>query len=277
MYADDSSFFLQGTKIDNIITGINTETENILTWLEVNRLSLSTKKSKWVLFDCAKNRGQVRHDWQIKIRGEIINQVENIKFLGIILDERLSWKEHVRYISTKLAKSIGILGKAKNYICKKLLRLSLYYSFIYPHLNYVVSVWGNCAQIHLKSVVKMQKKAVCFIDSAPPYTSTEPLFNKYLLLSLEKIYIYNIGTFMYKFRNSLLPRCFDEMFKVNKSIYMYNTRQSSKYHVPVGRCNSVYSSIRYKGVDVYNNIVSNLGTNCSMSTFKRSLKAKLIQ
>ena len=188
MYADDSSFFLQGTNIDNIITGINTETENILTWLEVNRLSLNTKKSKWVLFDCAKNRGQVRHDWQIKIRGEIINQVENIKFLGIILDERLSWKEHVRYISTKLAKSIGILGKAKKYICKKLL-LSLYYSFIYPHLNYVVPVWGNCAQIHLKSVVKMQKKAVRFIDSAPSYTSTEPLFNKYLLLSLEKIYI----------------------------------------------------------------------------------------
>ena len=161
MYADDSSFFLQGTNIDNIITGINTETENILTWLEVNRLSLNTKKSKWVLFDCAKIRGQVRHDWQIKIRGEIINQVENIKFLGIILDERLSWKEHVRYISTNLAKSIGILGKAKKYICKKLL-LSLYYSFIYPHLNYVVSVWGNCAQIHLKSVVKMQKKAVRF-------------------------------------------------------------------------------------------------------------------
>ena len=70
----------------------------------------------------------------------------------------------------------------------------------------------------------MQKKAVRFIDSAPPYTSTKPLFNKYLLLNLEKIYIYNIGTFMYKFRNSLLPRCFDEMFKVNKSIYMYNTR-----------------------------------------------------
>ena len=130
MYADDSSFFLQGTNIDNIITGINTETENILNCLEVNRLSLNTKKSKWVLFDCAKNRGQVRHDWQIKIRGEIINQVENIKFLGIILDERLSWKEHVRYISTKLAKSIGVLGKAKKYICKKLL-LSLYYSFIY--------------------------------------------------------------------------------------------------------------------------------------------------
>ena len=67
----------------------------------------------------------------------------------------------------------------------------------------------------------MQKKAVRFIDSAPPYTSTEQLFNKYLLLSLEKIYIYNIGTFMYKFRNSLLPRCVDEMFKVNKSIYVY--------------------------------------------------------
>ena len=63
MYADDSSFSLQGTNIDNIITGINTETENILTCLEVNRLSLNTKKCKWVLFDCTKNRGQVRHDW----------------------------------------------------------------------------------------------------------------------------------------------------------------------------------------------------------------------
>ena len=99
MYADDSSFFLHGLNLDNIIEISNSETVNILNWLEVNRLSLNVKKSNGV----RRHKGQNRQDYEIKIKDETIIQVEHIKFLGIILDERLSWKEHALYVGTKLA------------------------------------------------------------------------------------------------------------------------------------------------------------------------------
>ena len=65
---------------------------------------------------------------------------------------------------------------------------------------------------------------------------------------------------MYRFRDALLPKCIGYMYKVNTAVYIYrhDTRQSSYYHVPVGRTNAVYSSLRYTGVEVYNNIVSSM-------------------
>ena len=132
MYADDSSFFLLPTQHQfryrcvGMISVINSEVGKILTWLEVNRLSLNSKKSKWTLFKCGNKKLQVQPNLKIKIRGEEIDQVDHIQFLGISLDEKLSWKKHLNYISTKLAKCIGILGKANKYPCKKLL-LTLYY------------------------------------------------------------------------------------------------------------------------------------------------------
>ena len=120
--------------------------------------------------------------------------------------------------------------QGKQYLCKKLL-LTLYYCFIYPHINYAILIWGSCAKLHLRSVIKIQKKAIRLIDLASPYTSTEPIFVKFSLLTVENIY--NIGTFMYRFRNSLLPECFDQMFQVNTDVHKHNAPQSCYYHVPL--------------------------------------------
>ena len=92
MCADDSSFFLHGINLDSMLSAINSEVGKVLTWLEVNRLSLNSKKSKWILFNCSNNKLQVQPNLKIKIRGEEIDPVDHIKFLGIILDEKLSWK-----------------------------------------------------------------------------------------------------------------------------------------------------------------------------------------
>ena len=86
---------------------------------------------------------------------------------------------------------------------------------------------------------KLQKTAVRFIDLVPPYTSTEQIFNKYSLMTVENIYIYNIviGTITYRFRNALLPKCIEYMYKVNTTVHRHDTHQSSYYHVPTSPTN----------------------------------------
>ena len=91
------------------------------------------------------------------ISGEKIEIVKQTKFLGIILDNDLSWKLHISHLSKKLSKSIGILSRARRFLNKATLT-QLYYSFLYPYLNYCNIIWGNANQTLLWPIFRAQKE-----------------------------------------------------------------------------------------------------------------------
>jgi len=76
------------------------------------------------------------------INGIELERVFEIKFLGVVIDNKLSWKLHINYIKTKISKSLAILNKAKDLLNQASLNM-LYCSFILPYMTYCVEVWGN--------------------------------------------------------------------------------------------------------------------------------------
>ena len=100
-----------------------------------------------------------------------IERVHKFNFLGIIFDENLNWKHHLDMISNKLARSVGIINKLKNYLKISILKI-LYSSLFLPHLNYGLLLWGfNCERLS-----KLQKKALRTITKSKYNSHTEPLF-----------------------------------------------------------------------------------------------------
>ena len=83
------------------------------------------------------------YDSSLAINGEVVLQQKNTKFLGVMLDEVLSWAPHISYIKPKISKGIGIINKVKQLVNKETMK-TLYYSFIYPYFNYALEVWGGC-------------------------------------------------------------------------------------------------------------------------------------
>ena len=79
---------------------------------------------------------------QIIIENNVLEQVDNIKFLGVYIDQHLTWKTHVNFFAAKISKSVGLLYKAKCYLPSKSLR-TLYYALIYPYLTYCNSIWAS--------------------------------------------------------------------------------------------------------------------------------------
>ena len=120
----------------------------------------NVKKNQYIIFN-TKPKNKIK-DLNININNEPINRVMSCKFLGIIVDENISWKQHLNYITKKVAKSIGILCKTRKYLTKKSI-LNLYYSFVYPLLLYGNIIWGNCSKIHLDKLFKLQKLAIRLI------------------------------------------------------------------------------------------------------------------
>ena len=138
LFADDSNLFISGNDADLIMKTLNTELKEISLWLKANKLSLNIKKTHFMIFS-SKNKPHT--DMNINIDGEIINETSKTKFLGVIIDNKLSWKDHILYISGKLARGTGVILRARKYLMKETL-ISLYYSFVYPYLIYCNHVWG---------------------------------------------------------------------------------------------------------------------------------------
>jgi len=94
---------------------------------------------------------------QIVINKTPISLVRQVKYLGLIIDSKLTWKEHVENIILKVSRSLYMLNKLKFILNTKTL-LSLYYALIYPYLNYCCMIWGNAAPYHINKLQSKQKR-----------------------------------------------------------------------------------------------------------------------
>ena len=104
-----------------------------------------------------------------------MQRTESIKFFGVLLDENLSWKEHIKYNENKIAENLGLLYKAKHYLNKRSL-LVLCYSFIHIYINYGNIVWGSTSRTNLKKFNSLQKHAIRIIHCKGRFSHTRELF-----------------------------------------------------------------------------------------------------
>ena len=156
LFADDTTVIIEGQNYNNLILTLNTELNKLDVWLQANKLTLNTDKTHYMVFHRARIKSQTG---KISIRNNAIDEVKSTKFLGVIIDDKLKWTEHLQYIKNKISKSIGILIKIRPYLDKVTLR-NLYFTFVYPYLIYCVEVWGNACDTHLEPIIKIQKKCV---------------------------------------------------------------------------------------------------------------------
>ena len=140
MFADDTNGFNQGKSPQEMQHVINEESCNISVWLKVNKLSLNIDKTHFMLF-CGKRR--VDQNITVKIDGKDIQRVKHTKFLGVIIDEQLTWKEHICYISKKVSRAIYIFSKVRSILNKITLR-NLYYTFYISLSDILQPCLGEC-------------------------------------------------------------------------------------------------------------------------------------
>ena len=85
--------------------------------------------------------------------------MESTRFQGIEVDQHLTWKQHINYISSKIAKNIGILARTA-FLLPASIKLNLYYSLVYPYLTYCNMIWASTYESRLSKLVVLQKMAV---------------------------------------------------------------------------------------------------------------------
>ena len=273
LFADDSNAFISGSDINDLILEINNELKQLVIWINIIKLSLNIDKTHYMIFTSSKHLAKTKNN--VVIKNIIISQVTTTKFLGVILDDKLTWKPHIASVKGKLSKCIGILTKVRNVLNKKGMIL-LYYSFLYPYLSFCIEVWGKSCPTYLSSLFIVQKRAVRLISFSPYLSHTDPIFKSLQILKLNDIYKYSVALFMYKFVMGYLPLIYNNMFNFNLEFHNYNTRQSKQLHVSRGRLNIRRRTIGYNGVFIWNELMKFISINCSLHSFKLRLKRYIL-
>ena len=201
--------------------------------------------------------------------------VSEIKFLGITVDDKLSWRPHINNISNIISHNIGIINRLKFHIPSSSL-LTLYFSLILPYLNYGILAWGNTHQTLLDKLLLLQKKALRIICRVPPRSHSDPLFTKLRILKIKDLYFFQLGQFMFNYNANSLPRIFNSMFPRNQSFHNYPTRRSNEYHLPLLRTLLAQKTFIYTGPRFWNSLSSELKNSRSLNSFKYQLKCALL-
>jgi hypothetical protein len=229
LFADDSNLIVKGNSLNLIEQKINQDTPALTKWLETNRLSLNLKKNHVMVF--GKKRKNYDNLLNISIQGTKLDIVTHTKFLGIVLYNSLTWKQHIIYLTKKVAKSIGIISQARKFLNVDSLR-QLYFVFLFPYLSYANIFWGNAADSHLWPIFKLQKRAIRSILNIRRRDSTKFGFQKLKILRLPDIYKYSVLIFLYQFKNNLLPPTFKNFYSENREFHSHLTRSANVLRPP---------------------------------------------
>ena len=143
------------------------------------------------------------------------------------LHQNLSWQAHIKAISSKIAKSTGIIIKSRQFFLSNTL-CTLYNSLILPYLQYCSIIWASTYSSHLQPLFRLQKKALRIITHSPPGAHTYSLFNKFKILNIFNVYKYRVSCFVFLHMQKLLPSPLSSLFVLNSDCHQYLTRQKKQ-------------------------------------------------
>ena len=143
MYADDTSATTAIRDLSDITSQVIPDLIKISDWLKANRLNLNILKTEFMLIGTNWNLSKIGDLLALRISNDLIKRVHKAKYLGLVIDDKLSWKEHIGYILTKIRRNIGYNETYQDCIPRDS-RILLYRTLVEPYFRYCNTTWGNC-------------------------------------------------------------------------------------------------------------------------------------
>jgi hypothetical protein len=257
-FADDTAALVKN-KCKNDLQDVGITTiDKLNLWFRSNGLRLNTSKTRLVPFRPSAENIQFQPS-----SNQVYNPTNNVKFLGIHMESTLKWDCHIDALHKKLGKALFVLSSLRNCVDQQT-ALKVYHGYFASHICYSILFWGGSH--HVKTVFKLQKRALRYIYNLNHRDSCRPYFKKYKILTVPAMYIFELLSFMKKnfpYFSDAKPNHGREMR--NKYLLLY----------PVHRLSVSERGPYYMGLRVYNNLPNQLKEAFETHTFCRLLKGFL--
>ena len=137
---------------------------------------------------------------QLEVQGVVIERVGENKFLGVIIDDKLNWKPHIRHVHSKVSRSVGVLSKAKYLVDYDSMKI-LYFALVLPYLSYCSEIWGNNYKSSIHSLFLLQKRAIRIIHKVGYREHTNTLFCRSKIMKHKELIDFQTAQILFKAKN----------------------------------------------------------------------------
>jgi len=265
LFADDTTVAIRNRCYSELISDARDLVSVLGVWTLNNKLSLNANKSDALLVTNRMNA--VETPSMVTIGDSPLWFVDYVKFLGVRLDSKLEFDQHVQYVCSKLSKTVGIFYRIREFVPESVL-VSLYYSLFYPYIIYCVLVWGGTFDSRLNSIVVLQKRVLRLITSQSYLAHTGPLFYRTKILKFRDVYRLHVGVDMFRRQGSN---------SVNYLNHNYDTRGRGMPLPSFHRIAKCQRSITYQGPMVWNSIPNEVKSCDNLKTFKEKFKNYMLE
>ena len=296
LFADDTNIFYQSNDLNNLQNVLNKELKKLSLWLNANRLALNISKTNFVIFS-PKNKPLT--NVTLLIDKKAIEEKDHVKYLGVLIDSKLTFKTHITELTIKISRTIGLMSKIRHYTSNKALRI-IYNSLIYPFLLYGIPIWGNANKTLINPIFILQKRAVRIILNKNNYIQTyyrlpgypdsiwlvdtfikesaEPLFKILNLLNIFDIFKIETLKFVYSSINRISPTQFQTYFNFPSYLHQTTGIRNKNLIIPQVRTTTYgLKSIKYTGAYLWNNLHLDNKSLSSKNLFIKSIKKDFLE
>ena len=241
----------------------------------------------------------MNHNVTLILNRKAISEKDRVEYLGVLMDQHLTWKYQITNVSRKVSRGVGILAKLRNFVNLDIL-INIYYCLVYSHLTYGIEAWGSAGKTETEKLHILQKKAVRILtgnqyfqiygEPAGPLPSSGPLFIRLGFLKFDEIFKFTISKFVYSTLCELSPKVFCNWFTYVHDVHNHATRSStniiSDNYFDTGTVETSYTLyisesrlvmygdrlVKVYGSRIWNNIPLFIQDATSIVTFKEKLK-----
>ena len=258
MYADDTSLKSHGLSILDVSEKLQNDCRLIEIWLRNNLMVVNTSKSKSMAICSYQKRASLESDFiQLNFEGTELEQVDECKILGLLIDENLSFKPQIDRICSKISSFIGLLYRIRPFVDRKCLIL-FYNSFILPLIDYWLNIWFSAANVHIQKVQVLQNRAARAILNVSYDTSSAFMLKELNIMSVKNRGIYQTCLLMFKVLNCEASEYLNVFNNVQNANYVLRSNDQSLLEVPTAKTETFKKSFSYSGAALWNSLPKNI-------------------
>jgi hypothetical protein len=263
LFADDTSILFTGSNKMNFKETIKQTFQDINAWFNNNRLTLNLNKTQFLEF----RRNQYSNDIiQSAYHLKGITNATETKFLGLILNNTLSWKQHTELIVGKMCTACYALRNIKSVVSQDTLKI-IYFAHIHSPLTYGIIFWGNSP--YAKKIFIIQKNSIRIITNSKPRDSCRQLFKNLKIMMMYSQYIYSL--ILHTVNNK-------HLYTLNSEIHKYRTRFNNDLHLPIANSTKYTERPYFSAIKIYKHLPEYIKSLSSdQKCFKNTLKRFLCQ
>ena len=271
-YADDSTLYYAAPSCSELNDVLNKELQVLQDWISCNKLVLNIPKTKSILIG-SRHKLFRSPKLDLKLNNVTVEQVNSIKLLGVMLDSRLSFSNHINQIILKKGRVVGISRKCASFVARPLL-CQIVQSLVLCHLEYCSVVLASAAKGELRKLQIAQNKAARLVLGCSTRSNINRMHDSLSWLTVENRLALNTTVMFKSVLISKTPHFLFNQIIFRSSVHNHSTRGSSKgqLEVPHPRTNALSRSFIYRAITLWNNLPHYLCCTESKQVFKMKLK-----